>query len=129
MYKRQQSYFEELDKGLGVKQDEVYNTIQKLGSATDREIAKHLGYEDSNSTRPRRHELMEQGLVFEACKRECVVTGKQAIVWTITPPNKPIGQKFHGLSHTQFNNMKKRIDIANEHQLKHLKMYIESQKR
>jgi len=58
---------------LGKRQYEVLKAIRDLNlhgiHPTDREIAKLLGYADPNKVRPRRHELMEYGLIIEAGER------------------------------------------------------------
>lgn len=48
---------------------------------TDRELAARLGVTDPNQVRPRRVELMRRGLVEDAGKRRCRVTGRTAYVW------------------------------------------------
>lgn len=55
---------------------------------TDREMAKELGFEDPNKVRPRRHELVKQGIIVdeEHCeKRLCRITGKLSIAWSLDP--------------------------------------------
>ncbi|HEC82511.1 MAG TPA: hypothetical protein ENI53_01315 [Thermoplasmatales archaeon] len=73
---------------LGRRQYEVLKAIRDLNlhgiHPTDREIAKLLGYADPNKVRPRRHELMEYGLITEAGKKICPVSGKLAIAWKIS---------------------------------------------
>jgi len=73
---------------LGKRQYEVLKAIRDLNLhgiyPTDREIARLLGYADPNKVRPRRHELMEYGLIVEAGKKVCPVSGKLAITWKIS---------------------------------------------
>ena len=74
---------------LGRRQLEVLKAIRDCNMhgiyPTDREIARLLGYADPNKVRPRRHELMQNGLIEEAGKRKCKVTGKLALTWKISP--------------------------------------------
>ncbi|HEC82545.1 MAG TPA: hypothetical protein ENI53_01505 [Thermoplasmatales archaeon] len=73
---------------LGKRQYEVLKCIRDLNHhgiyPTDREIAKYLGYADPNRVRPRRHELMQYGLITEAGKKICPVSGRLAITWKIS---------------------------------------------
>lgn len=67
---------------LGVgRRAEVYNKLKSIGSATDCELMEALGYSDPNKIRPRRKELVDEGLIVEDCKRVCGVTGKTVISW------------------------------------------------
>lgn len=63
---------------------EVLQTLSELGSATDTEIARELGYLDINKVRPRRNECVKLGLVHEVGQRECGYTFRKAIVWDLT---------------------------------------------
>ena len=80
--------FQEQLPRLGRRQLEVLKAIRDLNlhgiHPTDREIAKILGYADPNKVRPRRHELMEYGIIVEAGKKICPVSGKLAITWKIS---------------------------------------------
>ena len=73
---------------LGRRQYEVLKAIRDLNAQgihpTDREIARLLGYADPNKVRPRRHELMEYGLIVEAGKKICPISGKLALTWKIS---------------------------------------------
>ena len=60
---------------------EVYNKLKDIGSATDSELMEALGYSDPNKVRPRRKELVDEGLVCEDVKRECAITHKIVISW------------------------------------------------
>ncbi len=81
------SYAEIKESGLGEAQREVYEAIKyktQMGIyPTDREIAVSLGYKDPNKVRPRRFELVAQGLVAEAGRRTCLISGKQALTWCV----------------------------------------------
>ncbi len=79
------SYGEIKQAGLGEAQSRVLKAIKYftvLGApATDRERARFLGLGDPNKVRPRRFELVSLGLVEEAPKRMCYVSGKLALTW------------------------------------------------
>lgn len=78
------SYFHLKQQGvLGKGQKEVLSALQHLWSATDNEIARFLGYADPNKVRPRRNELVKQGLVFGYGKRQCSITNKKCIEWRL----------------------------------------------
>ena len=84
-----QSFHEEKDSlRLGERQQLVYNLIRRFPGKTDRELAlifaAQIGHPvDPNVIRPRRHELVEKGLVELFEKRECKVTGKTSMTWKI----------------------------------------------
>ena len=73
------------DIELGEMQRRVFDIIVErtmMGHPpTDREIAKELGFSDPNKVRPRRHELMESGLIAEAGIRVCTVSRRRALTW------------------------------------------------
>jgi predicted transcriptional regulator len=105
---------------LGEKQYEVYMYIKLHPGQTDTEIAKGLGYEDVNSVRPRRFELVDQGLVCIAGKRKCKYTGKVCIIWRASSENeyKEFSGQREMLTNTEIQNILKKIKEANKHQLK-----------
>lgn len=74
---------------LGGMKRTVFNAIIELNMEgkypTDRELAKDLGFSDPNNVRPRRHELMEAGLIIEAAKRKCTISGRTALTWIVSP--------------------------------------------
>lgn len=82
------SFYEELPH-LGKRQLEVLKAIRDLNSIgqypTDWEITKVLQYADPNKVRPRRNELMRYGLIEEAGRRQCSITGKLALTWKLSP--------------------------------------------
>ena len=74
--------YSQLKPKLGVRQREVFYTIDNARfPLTDREVARELGYSDPNRVRPRRNELARLGLVVEAGRRVCSVSGKLALTW------------------------------------------------
>ena len=48
------SYKQEVDKGLGLKQQQVYDVIKELISPTDREIALELHFFESDDRQRKR---------------------------------------------------------------------------
>lgn len=78
------AFQEEKESGrLGDRCKEVYLAIKRNPYRTDREIAKILGYQDPNAVRPRRYDLLKQGLIQEDEKRQCKVTGKTSCTWVV----------------------------------------------
>jgi len=107
--------FSEIQSRLSHDQGIIYEALGRLVVATDSEIAAHLGYDDPNKVRPRRFELVEQGLVEEHDRHICRVTGKLAIAWCIPDtPKKP--QAFRGLTGTQMNKLRIKLHQANKFQ-------------
>jgi hypothetical protein len=60
----------------------AYYELSKVSDYTNSELAARLGWA-INRLVPRIHELRELGLVVESKRRECRVTGFQAIAWKI----------------------------------------------
>lgn len=82
------SYAEEHEKGLGKRQQLIYQVIVDFNFQgfypTDREIAQNLGAQDPNFVRPRRYELVKLGWVHIEGKKICSVTGKLAYSWRVS---------------------------------------------
>ena len=79
-----EAYREITDSGLLSKREaEVYKGIFDYGPCTDRELAEKLGKDDPNYVRPRRRELVKQGLIEECDKKKCEVSNKNVYVWRI----------------------------------------------
>lgn len=76
-----QAYYTILGK-LGRKQEEVYLAIKRLGDATNSELSEELGLSINRIT-PRTKELRDYGLVGEAFRRPCNITGMMAIAWEV----------------------------------------------
>lgn len=74
--------YNEIKRTLGFKQQTVFSNLSLLISATNSELSVKLGW-SINTITPRIFELREKGLVTEACKRVCAVTGRTAIAWRI----------------------------------------------
>jgi predicted ArsR family transcriptional regulator len=77
------SYHEEKVKGLSERQMKVFDVIARQGPVTDQEIAAALYATDPNFVRPRRFELVREGVVEPDLKRKCKVTGKTSITWRL----------------------------------------------
>lgn len=78
------SYWEEVANGnVETNRANVYNAIVKLRNATDREIAHYMNCSDPNIVRPRRFELLEQGLIYCKEKRKCLISKKLSKAWEV----------------------------------------------
>jgi len=64
--------------------EKILKTIKKSPKITDFEISQALGWADPNRVRPRRHELVRQGLVYQVGKRQDRYTKKTSIIWALT---------------------------------------------
>lgn len=83
VHKTQQTSILSFDSitNLGERQQNVLNSLQVYGSATNLELSRRLGL-PINSITPRVNELREMGLVsMDGTTVE--VTGRKAIVWAI----------------------------------------------
>ena len=68
---------------------EYLEALKKMGHAsTDMEVSRFAGHSDPNYFRPRRNELVKMGLVCEAGRRVCSVSGKTAITWWLNQNGK-----------------------------------------
>jgi DNA-binding MarR family transcriptional regulator len=77
--------YQEVKKNLSRTQSQVLEAIEEQGEITNKQLAKHLGWE-INSVTPRVLELRTKGKVVECYKGEDV-TGRTAIYWG-TPAQK-----------------------------------------
>lgn len=78
------TYRKEVEPTLGERQQRVYDLLTVAGEdLTNSEIASRLSW-PINTVTPRVHELRKVGLVAEAAKRPCRVTGRTAYAWRIT---------------------------------------------
>jgi hypothetical protein len=73
---------------LGKKQKEVLDALRYFPDATNAEIAAHLVW-PVNRVTPRCLELRQQGLILEAGRRTCKVTGSTAHAWKAKHPVLP----------------------------------------
>ena len=66
---------------MGERQWQVYSALRILGNATDKDLAKYLGW-PINCVTPRRFELVKEELVME----RSVITqdGRNATLWCLT---------------------------------------------
>ena len=75
-------------QNLGKKQKEVLDALRFFPDATNAEIARHMGFAVNRIT-PRMLELRTMGLVLEAGRRRCKVTGGTAHAWKAKHPVLP----------------------------------------
>lgn len=78
----------ELGEGQKIVYDALWEHTMRGVYPTDRELTKSLNEGDPNKIRPRRFELMERGLIEEAGKRPCEITGRKALTWRIKRRDK-----------------------------------------
>lgn len=76
-------------EGISDRHKKIIDAIDKIGSSTDREIAKFLDFDDPNKVRPRRKELLDAKIIVEEGKRICQVSGRTSYVWGFERGNKP----------------------------------------
>lgn len=69
---------------LSERHEAVIDALSKVWEATNLELSQELGW-PINSVTPRIHELREMGIVAEAGKRHCKVSGRKAYVWALNP--------------------------------------------
>ena len=72
--------FAEVRRDLPARQRSVLEQLKEHEDMTDRELKMALGWE-INAVVPRRNELVKAGMVEEAGRRLCKVTGRFAIAW------------------------------------------------
>jgi predicted transcriptional regulator len=75
-------------QNLGAKQKQVLDALRFFPDATNAEIAAHMQIAINRVT-PRMGELRKQGLVLEAGRRTCKVTGGTAHAWVAKHPVLP----------------------------------------
>lgn len=78
----QKAFHEEVIPTLSKRHKDVLEALQSLGQATNTELSQCLGW-SINRVTPRVLELRGRGLVFQADKRPCKVTGRMAYVWSV----------------------------------------------
>lgn len=82
------AYLDEIAPSLGARQIKVMEMLDRLGEATNSELAEALEWK-INTITPRVLEVRNKGLVVEAKKRVCKITGRVAIAWMLTG-SKPL---------------------------------------
>lgn len=75
-------------QNLGAKQKQVLDALRYFPNATNAEIAAHLNW-PVNTIMPRCLELRKIGLILDAGKRRCKVTGSTAHAWQEKHPVLP----------------------------------------
>ena len=73
---------------LSARQALVLQYLRSAGAHTNAEISRELN-KPINEITPRTHELRKMGLVLEAGKRLCAVTGNRAHSWAAKYPVLP----------------------------------------
>lgn len=76
------AYQAEVKPTLGERQAQVLEYLRHWPSLTNTEISKGLAI-PINAITPRTNELVKRGLVEEAGKRPCQITGRTAIAWRV----------------------------------------------
>ena len=77
-------------KNLGKRQAAVLRVLEKGRPLTNLELSTMAGL-PINSVTPRVFELRKLGLVEEAGKRPCQMSGRMAIAWRVVdPPREPV---------------------------------------
>lgn len=66
---------------LSESYQQILTVLKDSYGLTDREIAKKLGFSDPNKVRPRRNELMKQGIIKDCGTKVCRVSGKWVHFW------------------------------------------------
>lgn len=72
--------FIQVKKNIGVKQTQILSAVRHLGEPTNLEMSTFLGW-PINQITPRTNELVKKGLLAEAGKRPCHVSGRLALTW------------------------------------------------
>jgi len=63
--------------------EKVYLVLKLIPNSTDSEIAFILEFDDPNKVRPRRKELLDEGIIESNGKRLCKITKRLCYVWRI----------------------------------------------
>lgn len=74
--------YQNIKPELGSRQKVVLDVIRHLNSPTNVEISRYLGL-PINTITPRVNELRKKGLVCNAGKRNCSITGSMVYAWRI----------------------------------------------
>ncbi len=64
----------------------VITTFQTVGTATDRDIALYLDYDDLNRVRPRITALLERGIIEKCGDTVCPFTGRTVRLCRLAQP-------------------------------------------
>ena len=83
-----EAYAKQVHPNLGARQALVLQYLRSAGAHTNAEISHALN-KPINEITPRCLELRKMGLVLEAGKRLCAVTGNRAHVWAAKYPVLP----------------------------------------
>lgn len=69
------------------REGQILSAYERIGKASDREIADELGFPDLNAVRPRITELIASGILREIGVTKDPITFKQVRVVEIVPAN------------------------------------------
>ena len=72
--------YDEIKPDVPTLRQRVFAFIVRHGGATDEEMQNTLGMR-ANTQRPRRRELVQQGMVRDSGKTRKTQSGREAIVW------------------------------------------------
>jgi hypothetical protein len=75
-------------QNLGAKQKQVLDALRFVPDATNAELGRHLSWPVNRIT-PRVLELRKVGLILDAGRRICKVTGSMAHAWKAKHPVSP----------------------------------------
>jgi predicted HTH transcriptional regulator len=81
------AYYTEKPK-LNGRRKLIFECIKKLQPVTDRQIMRHLGFTDPNTTRPRVTELIKLGYLVEVSNTKDKTTNK-TVRQVAVKPDKP----------------------------------------
>ena len=119
------TYKDLVNEGLiGDAQLDVLIALESIGVGSDLEIAKHLNKSDPNLVRPRRKELFDLGVVVDAGKVVCGVSGRLVHQWSL---NRGLVEKRElvvGLSDREFRKLFDLLNNCNGFQRKRVLEFV-----
>lgn len=124
------SAFRDLNENDSLVSDRqrVLDVLRKFGACTDSEIAEFLGEKnpvDSKKFRPRRKELVDEGLVVSVGKSVCEVSGRVVLLWDLARGVSKVGDKPECLSDVQFRGLLRKLRNANVFQKRKVKELVD----
>ena len=109
---------------IGDAQLDVLIALENIGVGSDLEIAKYLNKSDPNLVRPRRKELLDLGVVVDAGKVVCGVSGRLVHQWSL---NRGLVEKRElvvGLSDREFRKLFDLLNNCNGFQRKRVLEFV-----
>lgn len=107
-------------------QQKVLDALKRFGACTDSEMAQFLGYDDPNKVRPRRKELVDEGLVVRVGTSVCEVSGRRVFVWDLASGVSKVSDKPVCLSDVQLQGVMKKLLLANGFQKRKVRDWLDS---